>query len=222
MSLVLGPLHSDKASGKFADSIVFTKTSPHRVSVTRFPIKRQNQDLSTFRRLCFARANYLWQNENLEIIEYWNAFAAQYPRKKNLSGASYATGQQAYISHRITSLFYDIPFQSYPPSKPTTDWFPEPVIEWTSSGALLTITGSIPTNCRIIVRERRNLKEVCKRARPGKVAYIFNEDDEPPFFVSGAIGEVNIPPGWPYIYGGSWLRWDCFSIDGFCRSQTAN
>lgn len=217
MASVLGGLHSDICSGSIGKQISFSTGRYHPARGRRFPVRHRSINQTAHRRLIFEQAQYFWANENAPIVEVWNIFASSVKKKDRLGQIYTPTAHELYVGYRITSLLYDIPWITLPPQNLSCSYFPDCSVSWTEDGALLSWENSIPSDCRIVVLENRNLRHCNVRARCGLRAYVFDENDESPQYISDAIDVPDVPSGWDKILGNTYMRTDFFAIDNWCR-----
>lgn len=217
MSKVLSPLFSTDASGAFADSIIFRHNAGHCAGAKRFAVKSSFPEITHFRNQVFEHACFQWANSSADVVSQWYAYAEKFFSKKNSPFDKKLTASNLFIQSLCNAAIYNLPFSYLPPLTPSTNYHPFVAVEWTASGALLTLTAPVPDWHRVVIRERRNLKDGSIRARAGNVAYVFTGDDEPPYFISAGLEVPDVPPGFPSIIGGTYLRWDFFTIDNSIR-----
>jgi hypothetical protein len=218
MALTINPCLSSYATGRLGDIVFMPSKFGNGCRVWYPPCNPRSVSQTKHRRQVFARAQFLWQNEQQLTVEKWILASRNWTRVSKFGHAYTPSPRQFYVQCNMNRLTAEMGAIIDPPISLLPSYSPTIEVVWTSEGVLASWSPSIPRESAIIFYQNRISRPYQVRPRKGIISHIFHYGDESPQYLSPALGPTGGPGDLPAFWGNSYIHIHARCIDFYGRS----
>lgn len=213
MAKVLGPLHSNSASGSVGSLTYIQAPGGTNVRARITPIKKKTRVQGEYRRLSMGRTAFQFSNISSADQQSWVDFAGEKKVNSSIGQPTKISSIAWYMRFGIVTFYYYNGVLTRPPISLSPAWMPRINVEWTSSGALLSWDETIEDSRAIVVRQWRNLLSTQRSAYRWVFSHLIQFPAVSPMLLTPPAGGDGGPGTLPPIILGRYQEFWLYTTD---------